>query len=211
MSATPSRVVLWFHSQVNPDWSPSSYERVFETGDAEELGSLLRATAPIVPSGVFFAMKAESFPAWEHPSHQGGGCMSYTIPCGEAGDFFAHTVASALSPGWILPEEAVNGVSVSPKKGYCVVRIWLRCHPGMTDAEISDSLRLLTTAQIQYKSHQDSMQGRKIHVARNGPPSGSSRPDRSDRSDRPDRRDRRDRRDRQDRQEWVRDGGSWRR
>lgn len=168
----PAPVVLWFHSQVDTDWSEASYERLLATSDPDELGSALHALAPIVAGGVFFAMKEDSFPAWEHPSHHGGGCMSYTIPCTEAADFFAHTVASALSPDWILPEDAVNGVSVSPKKGYCVVRIWLRRHPGMTDAEISENLRLLTTARIQYKSHQDSMQGRKIHVPRNGPPAG---------------------------------------
>jgi hypothetical protein len=74
-------------------------------------------------------MAPDVHPVWEDPNNKDGGCFSYKV-----GNKFVpevwRTVMYALAGGSVTQDEAlrdnITGCSISPKKGFCVVKVWMR-------------------------------------------------------------------------------------
>jgi hypothetical protein len=68
-------------------------------------------------------------PMWEHPDNRDGGCFSYKV-----GNKSVAQVWKNLS--YILAGETltnnhkmgkiINGITISPKRSFCIVKVWLK-------------------------------------------------------------------------------------
>jgi hypothetical protein len=79
---------------------------------------------------MFFLMREHIFPAWDDPCNISGGCVCLKIPKSIVETFWHAVCANLL--GETLVKEAyrdtdciVNGVSISPKNFFCIIKIWL--------------------------------------------------------------------------------------
>ena len=127
--AIEPRWTLWGHLPNNPDWSLPSYVRVMDICHAEGLVQLLRALpAPMLTSCMFFVMQEGVNPVWEDPKNKQGGCFSYKVGnklVAEVWRALLYSVLGGFASADPAFQHTVTGVSISPKKGFCIIKIWM--------------------------------------------------------------------------------------
>jgi hypothetical protein len=126
----PEEWTYYGHLPHYDDWSVDSYVLISRLASAEDVVLLARSLGEkLVTSCMFFMMAADIKPVWEDPHNRNGGCFSYKV-----GNKFVPEVWKnllyAVSGGCASSDPAVRktiaGCSISPKKGFCVVKVWMR-------------------------------------------------------------------------------------
>lgn len=122
---------LWFHDPNNEAWDDKSYVELATMSTLEDVVQVCDAFKDLWNKGMFFAMREHIKPTWEDEHNASGGCFSYkankpevsrawfellSLACGET-----LVVADKRADNW----EKVCGVSISPKRTYCILRIWV--------------------------------------------------------------------------------------
>jgi hypothetical protein len=123
---------MYFHDPEDADWTYESYIKL--SPDVTTINEFWQVVNPLqdrFSKGMFFFMRADCFPCWDDPSNIQGGCLSMKVLKEHVGEFMTTLCIRAAGETLLLPEYAnqyhlVNGVSASPKKYFCVVKIWLR-------------------------------------------------------------------------------------
>jgi len=121
---------LWAHLPHDTDWSINSYQKIMTFNTLEELVSLNDVIPEsVVKKCMLFIMRADVMPVWEDLNNVKGGCFSFKVNCK-----FIHSTWTNL--GYSLvgntvtenPElrKSINGITVSPKKAFCIIKIWMR-------------------------------------------------------------------------------------
>ena len=125
-----SRWDMYYHLPHNPSWELSSYKRIFSGIETVEQVILLNHTIPenIVKSCMLFVMREGIAPMWEDPKNRSGGCFSFKISNRNVFEVWKN-VYYALVGGHLFKsrdlEHKINGITVSPKKNFCILKIWL--------------------------------------------------------------------------------------
>ena len=120
---------LWFHEMYNKDWSINSYKKIvsFKTLD-EAILLFENMNYNILKKNSIFLMKNNIKPIWEDENNKNGGCISYKILENDLIKvvklFCYHVICNILSD---IPENhlKINGISISPKKSFSIIKIWL--------------------------------------------------------------------------------------
>lgn len=102
-------------------------------------------------------MREHIEPMWEDDHNKNGGCFSYKIMKPEVPAAWFQLCAKCLGEAILTPEfreiefEKVCGVSISPKKNYCILRIWV----STTDVEqvSHHTLSIPSYTSVLYKPH----------------------------------------------------------
>jgi hypothetical protein len=75
--------------------------------------------------GMFFMMRDPSPPLWESHQHIRGGCYSFRCQKKDAHDIYLnHIIAAMLGSLGAHPENRINGISISPKRGFNIIKVW---------------------------------------------------------------------------------------
>jgi Eukaryotic initiation factor 4E len=125
-----SKWSLFYHLPQNKCWDLSSYINVFDSIDTLEK---LIAVNDHIPENVikycmlFFMLKGVT-PMWEDPKNRNGGCFSYKVVNKSVNDVWKELM-------YLLGENKltvnlddmskVNGITISPKRNFCIIKIWL--------------------------------------------------------------------------------------
>lgn len=126
INSLSSKWTLYYHDPEDANWSNSSYIRVCEFSTIEEFWSLYQALPKSTfHLGMFFLMRDNIFPTWEDPLNQNGGYWSYKVPISDVLSVWeslsVYLVSENITPN---DEKLINGISISPKKGFCIIKIW---------------------------------------------------------------------------------------
>ena len=119
---------LWFHSINDNKWGKPSYQIQFNLANLYDTNLILDTFKQNhYQNGMFFLMKEEIFPNWEDPHNRLGGCLSFKIPSSKL-VFSWNTLFLQCISGNIFDQEndKINGISISPKKEFNIIKIWLR-------------------------------------------------------------------------------------
>jgi len=127
---------LWsyyFHDPLNNDWNLSSYSKVLDIGSVQDFWLAHDTFEPKVHLGMFFLMREHIFPCWDDTLNKTGGCLSIKVLKAEVPAFWSELCMRLLGETLIVDEKSkgfdlVNGISTSPKKHFCIIKIWLRTH-----------------------------------------------------------------------------------
>ena len=118
---------LWAHLPHDTDWSVKSYKKILTFNTVEEAIALYETIpALMVKNCMLFLMREGINPMWEDPKNKDGGCFSYKIKNNQVTNVWKHI--SYMLVGDTLSTNAksqINGVTVSPKKNFCVLKIWM--------------------------------------------------------------------------------------
>ena len=80
-------------------------------------------------NGMFFIMRDDIFPTWEDPDNRLGGCISFKVYSKDIVEAWNKLFLKLISED-ITTEtdcwEEINGISISPKKEFNIIKIWLR-------------------------------------------------------------------------------------
>jgi hypothetical protein len=126
---------VYFHSISNPSWTMDSYVRMGNMNTVREFLSYRDATQGYITHGMFFIMREHVFPCWDDPYNINGETISIKILKDHVADAWTqlatHMVGEVFfGPGKGASSTEINGISISPKKSFCIVKIWMKT-PGL--------------------------------------------------------------------------------
>ena len=71
---------VWYHSIKNSSWNNQSYKNLINITNLYDLKFFNDSiNLAYLKTGMFFIMKKNIFPTWEHPDNRNGCCISYKI------------------------------------------------------------------------------------------------------------------------------------
>jgi translation initiation factor 4E len=158
-TSTPliSKWNLYYHLPQNKTWNLDSYKIIAENLDtAEKVVGINEALSEIVVKYcMLFAMRTGISPMWEDPNNRNGGYFSYKVVnkfvpevwkimfyalCGES---------LCKNPKY---SHLINGITVSPKKSFCIIKIWLK-DLSMQDGNQIIDIPKLTKNGVSFQPH----------------------------------------------------------
>ena len=149
--------VLWYHDPFDTKWDISSYVKI-TTIDTIELfwGIFNILESSVLIEGMYFLMKEGIEPLWENELNINGGCWSYRIQ-----KKIAYTswidLSVALCGNTLTKDnylEKINGISISPKKTFCIIKIWNN-DSNINDINIISQIKNLDNTQGIFRAHKE--------------------------------------------------------
>ena len=162
---------MYFHVTDDPDWTFSSYVRLADISTVEDFLASSECVKAHVPDNMFFMMREGVYPCWDDPKNMYGGCISLKVTKSDAGRAWetictrvlGETILAKDDDGW----ESVNGVSISPKKYFSIVKVWLK--DGEHNAPTDFSVPKWYAGDVLYRSHLDCIKANTDKLTRLAP------------------------------------------
>ena len=146
---------LWFHNPESDDWTEKSYIKIYTFNTIEQFWALFNKIPALhLSTGMYFLMKNNILPLWEDKNNITGGCWSYKVGKKDASQGYLDLLKSIISEN-TCPDhpDIINGASISPKKGFCIIKVWNNDNkfsdPNLLSKEISN----IDISQTIYKSY----------------------------------------------------------
>ena len=146
---------LYAHLPHDTDWSLRSYKTILETSKLEEYITVIESLPDtIICNCMLFIMKDNINPIWEDTNNRNGGCFSYKVTNKNVVKVFKN-MAYKLIGNTLLKDKVkntVNGITISPKKNFCIIKVWFKdC--SNKNPEIIDYFNGLTSHGCLFKKH----------------------------------------------------------
>ena len=116
---------LYYHNPMSNKWDDSSYKKVSTFSTIQTFCALYKMLDfQCNFQGMFFLMRNKIKPVWEDEHNKSGGCWSFKVSLEHF--YKVWKQLSILLVGELLCTTPllINGISVSPKRGFCIVKIW---------------------------------------------------------------------------------------
>jgi len=119
---------LWAHLPHDTDWTVKSYKPILTFDTIEEAISLCE-TLPekMIKNCMLFLMRKGIQPTWEDVKNRNGGCFSYKVSnkiVANAWKNLSYTLVGETLTNDIRLRPTINGITISPKKNFCIIKIW---------------------------------------------------------------------------------------
>ena len=152
-----SKWALYYHLPNDKNWTLSSYKIILDNiSTVEQLIAVNEGlTDNIVKHCMLFVMKVGITPMWEDKKNRNGGCFSYKV-VNKSIPMVWHELMYLLCGNSLTINKKhmdfVNGITISPKRGFCIVKIWLsEC--SLQDPSIIVPIPLLSKMGCLFKGH----------------------------------------------------------
>lgn len=149
---------LYFHDPSDTNWSPESYKKLGTFTEFTALWGTLKAIGDDrFRAGMYFLMKDPYVPLWEHRSNIHGGSYCIKVPEAVSVDtFHRYAAASVLEMATTDTSNMIVGVTISPKKGFHILKVWnssCKSYNKITDlALLCDGMK---ASDVIYRPHVD--------------------------------------------------------
>lgn len=133
---------LWMHMLYDNDWSINSYKKIYTFNTIEKAACLIEnLNSEIIEKTMIFLMKNDIKPIWEVEENKRGGCFSYKITTCYVYELWKKMsymlIGNSLIDDDIIVKN-INGISISPKKNYCILKIWINDVINFKESSIYD-------------------------------------------------------------------------
>lgn len=119
---------IYAHLPHDTDWTLESYKTLFSTDKMEEFITLTESLPDqLISNCMLFIMKDNIKPIWEDVHNKQGGCFSYKISNKLVPTIwrnFSYKLAGNTLFKNKQTKNNVNGITISPKKNFCIIKIW---------------------------------------------------------------------------------------
>tara|TARA_B100001769_G_scaffold271658_2_gene264812 strand:+ start:841 stop:1371 length:531 start_codon:yes stop_codon:yes gene_type:complete len=119
---------LWAHLPHDTEWNINSYKEIMTFNTVEEALTLYETlTDKIIKNCMLFLMRKGIKPIWEDEQNKNGGCFSYKIPNKITISTWKQGSYKLLGECFtddILFKNNINGITISPKRNFCIIKIW---------------------------------------------------------------------------------------
>ena len=128
MSKLDNSFTLWLHNIFDNDWSINGYKKIYTFNTLEDGISLIEnIDNELVEKTMLFLMKNSIKPIWEDHKNYNGGCFSYKINNINVSDVWKimnyRLIGNTINENENIVKN-ITGLSISPKKTYCIIKIW---------------------------------------------------------------------------------------
>ena len=135
-----SNLVLWNHDINDQNWDLNSYKQIGIYKTIEDFWIYSNEiTNKLINYGMFFLMKEGIMPTWEDPQNIDGGCISIKLSLNEACNLWNNISIYLASDNF---DDIINGVSISPKRNFNIIKIWVKEEIDMTIYKLPDEFNL---------------------------------------------------------------------
>ena len=149
---------LYFHAPDDTNWTPDSYKKLgtFRTF-AELWGAFNMIKGDHFLSGMFFLMRDPYPPMWENRTNIHGGTYCIKVPEAYSHETYHRYAAAAVLDSAVTDtKNTIVGVSISPKKGFHILKIWnSSCKAFHTPSELLLLGETMRPTDILYRPHVD--------------------------------------------------------
>ena len=148
--------ILWAHLPHDTDWSLKSYMKIYEFNTVEQAITITETLPPVlVTNCMLFLMRKGINPIWEDERNRNGGCFSYKIPNKDVPDAWKQLSYSLVGETMsddkkLLPH--INGITISPKKNFCIIKVWL-ANCSFQDAAVIREVHGIISHGCLFKRH----------------------------------------------------------
>ena len=133
---------LWMHMLYDNDWSINSYKKIYSFNTIEKAACLIEnLNSEIIEKTMIFLMKNDIKPIWEVEENKKGGCFSYKITTCYIYELWKKMSYMLIGNSMIDDDiivKNINGISISPKKNYCIFKIWINDVANFKESSIYD-------------------------------------------------------------------------
>ena len=148
--------VLYAHLPHDTNWTIDSYKKILTFSTVEESISLFE-TIPVVMYNncMLFMMREKVKPVWEDVNNRNGGCLSFKVSNKSVASVWKELGYSLI--GETVSENSdfmknINGITISPKRNFCILKIWLKgCTYKKTNLLID--IKNLNKSEAIFKKH----------------------------------------------------------
>jgi len=148
--------VLWAHLPHDTDWTLKSYKKIMVFATMEEVIALYQALPDkLVKNCMLFLMREGITPTWEDKKNRNGGCFSFKIPNKAVTSIWkrlSYVLTGETISNDINLLRAANGITISPKKSFCIIKIWISDCKHQNPRELS-SIPGLSIQGCLFKKH----------------------------------------------------------
>jgi hypothetical protein len=121
---------LYAHLPHDTNWMLDSYKNILRFNTIEESIALFE-TLPdsMVKNCMLFLMKNDIKPIWEDPLNRNGGCFSFKVSNKDvvkAWKYLCYSIIGRTISKNKTLLNGVNGATISPKKNFCIIKIWVK-------------------------------------------------------------------------------------
>jgi hypothetical protein len=120
----------WIHYQNDNIWTLDRYQNITTLVTLKDAVLFIEnLDENIIKKTMLFFMKDSILPLWESEDNINGGCFSYKISNTNIVNIFKILLYKIIGNTLSSEENTsnnINGISISPKKNFCIIKIWMR-------------------------------------------------------------------------------------
>lgn len=149
---------LFYHLPQDKSWDLASYKLIMSNIHTAKDVVALVENVPINVTKycMLFAMRAGITPMWEDPKNRNGGCFSFKVMNKQVVDAWKMLFYAMCGETLCVNpkhNQLINGITISPKKNFCIVKIWL------SDCTMQDPEQIIPITGLQkqgclFKKHE---------------------------------------------------------
>lgn len=147
---------LYFHDPYDMNWDNNSYKFITTISSVEDYINIFKAFEDLWQRGMFFIMREHIMPRWEDENNKNGGCLSFKVNKCDCNDKLFEIgsliLGETMGKNDIISMN-INGLSISPKKNYHIIRIWIKNNEKANKNFYN--LQVHPYSVIMYKSHNE--------------------------------------------------------
>jgi len=148
---------LWAHLPHDIDWSIQSYKKIYTLTTVEETIAVTETLPDIlVKNCMLFLMREGIKPTWEDPKNRNGGCFSYKVSNKSVYEIWKELTYVIVGNTVSKQNSFVNsvtGITISPKKNFCIIKIWMTDCSNQNASIVSDDIKGLSPVGCLFKKH----------------------------------------------------------
>jgi hypothetical protein len=142
----------YVHDPNDPRWTRESYASIGIISCVDDFWALWNACNPVIDRTMLFIMREHVFPSWDDPACIDGAIGSAIVPRDGSARAFRDLVQRALGECLVRDSRTwsdVNGVSIAPKNGFCVLKVWMNTPD--RDASRIQLPDVINSARVRYQ------------------------------------------------------------
>lgn len=122
---------VYFHDPNDQDWTHTSYINIGNISTVDDFWNHYMSSKDHIHKGMFFIMREHVFPSWDDPCNLTGGCLSIKVLKDDLNKFWEDLCMRMVGETLLVDDkidkwDLINGISTSPKKHFCIIKIWLK-------------------------------------------------------------------------------------
>ena len=138
---------LYYHLPQDKNWDLNSYHSILTGINNVETALVINESLPskLIKHCMLFVMRNNVKPMWEDPANCNGGCFSFKVLNKVVVDVWKELFSSMCGETLFKTasiNKKVTGITVSPKRNFCVVKVW------MTDCSVKDPSAMIDITNL---------------------------------------------------------------
>ena len=122
---------VYFHNPISNNWERDGYIKISDISTIIDFWKVFNELNNYIQSGMFFFMREHIFPKWDDPLNKDGSFLSFKVMKDNIKLFSENILINLFGEELLIEEhrdkwDYINGISFSPKKNFCIVKIWFK-------------------------------------------------------------------------------------